>query len=76
MFRYKMDWWNDFEDAVVHDSGIVAANSFSKAAKILEKNCTDPNGKCDLISLEIYELDHLNGAISDDELLEIIEKGE
>lgn len=73
MFRYKMDWWNDLENKVVHESGIIAANSYSKAAKILEENCTDPSGKCDLISIEIYELEHLNGAITDNTLLEIIE---
>ena len=74
MFRYKMDWWDACMDEVAHTSGIVAANSFTKAAKILEKNCTSPSGECDLISLELYELDSINGAITDDELLETIEK--
>lgn len=75
MFRYKTEWWSSLDNKVIHESGIVAADSFAKAAQILEQNCTAPNGDCDLISLNIYELDHINGAITDDELLEIIKEG-
>ena len=75
MFRYRTEWWSDLDNKIVHESGIVAANSFRKAAKILEKNCTRPSGDCDLISIELYELEHLNGAITDGDLLETIEKG-
>lgn len=74
MFRYKIEWWSDIDNKVIHESGFVAADSFTKAAQILEQNCTASNGDCDLISLNIYELDHMNGAITDGDLLGIIEE--
>lgn len=72
IFRYEMTWWYDHNNEVVTDKGFIAAKSYGKAANKLVAYCTNADGKCDLISMELMEISDESGMIYDDEILEML----
>lgn len=73
IYRFEFEDYDEFEQEVMKTKGFIAATSYKDAAERIEKICTAPNGKCDLISLSLYEVDSWNGMgiLTDDDINEI-----
>ena len=68
VFRFKTEWYCEDENKVLKESGFVAGKNYGEAAEAIESMYTDPKGRCDLISLNLYEIDSFKGIIYDEDI--------
>lgn len=59
IFKYKTNSFDDLDDEVHSEIGLIAAKDYGEAASKLQKYYSRPSGECDLISLELSELEDM-----------------
>jgi len=73
-YRYTIEVIEDDPTELVSETGFVIGKSYSDAAKRLEKISTAPSGECNLVSIELYEIDSYSaGVISDIMITEVFD---
>lgn len=73
-YRYTIEVIEDDPIELISETGFVIGKSYSDAAKRLEKISTAPSGKCNLVSMELYEIDSYSaGVISDTMITEVFD---
>ena len=73
-YRYTIEVIEDDPTELISETGFVIGKSYSDAAKRIEKISTTPSGKCNLVSMELYETDSYSaGVISDAMITEVFD---
>ena len=73
-YRYTIEVIEDDPTELISETGFVIGESYSDASKRLEEISTAPSGKCNLVSMELYEIDSYSaGVISDAMITEVFD---